>query len=255
VIQGPVLFFILILSRVGTFVAVMPLFGGRSAPQVVRVGLAMALAVFWFGSLAPPADIGKLIGPASPSWFLYGLVLAREALLGAMVGLLFSLFLAPARIAGEIITGQIGLAATTVLNPAGDNSAAPLTIIFETLAGILFLELDGHHIVLAVLHASFARYPLGGTLMPVPTDQLIAGVSSAESLGVLLAGPLALAMLLVTLVLALMARVAPQLNIYSVGFTLQAGVALVASFVLLPDLMRALALVFARVGEIVAGTG
>ncbi len=243
-----ILFFALVLARVGAFVAVMPLFAGQGTPKMVRAGLALALSVFWFGHLGPPADLARFHAAPLP-WLLFLLALGREALLGAVVGLLFSLFLAPVRIAGEFISQQIGLAQAGLLGGTFSTPAGPLTLVLETLAGLVFLELNGHHVVLAVLHASFARYPLGGTLLPAPGGAVVESVATAEALGVLLAGPLALAMFLVTLVLALLGRAAPQLNIYSVGFTVQSLVALGVALLLLPDLVHLMTAVLGRMSE------
>src|SRR5262249_36909401 len=175
--------------------------------RVVRAGLALTLSVFWLGSLAPPADLGVLTRPGVTAWLVLGLALGREAILGALMGVAFALLLAPARIAGEMVAQQIGLAQGQVLGPGADTAAGPLTLILETLAGLVFLEMDLHHVVLGILHVSFERFPLGGTLLPSPTGQLVDGVAMAESLGVLLAGPLALCLFLVTVILALMARI------------------------------------------------
>jgi flagellar biosynthetic protein FliR len=184
-------------------------------------------------------------------WLLFGMAMGREVLLGALVGLIFGLFLAPIHIAGEFITQQIGLAQATLVGGATSSAGGPLTIILETLGGMAFLALDGHHVILAVLHASFGRYPLGGTFMPVPAETAVEGVTTATSLGILLAGPLALALFLVTATLALMGRVAPQLNIYSVGFALQALVAILAGMLLIPDMVGFMTVIFGRIGELV----
>lgn len=246
-----VLFFALVLCRVGTFVAVMPLFSGRGTPRLVRAGLALCLAIFWMGCLVPPPELARLRSADDIPWLLFSLALGREMLLGAMVGLLFNLFLTPIHVAGEMITQQVGLAQAVVLGPAADTSAGPLTLTLETLAGFVFLELNGHHVVLAVLHVTFARYPLGGFFLPVPTGALVGAVNAAETYGVVLAGPLALVMFLLTIVLAILARAAPQLNIYSVGFTLQAFAGLLGGLLLTPDLVRLMVVVMERVAELI----
>ncbi len=244
-----VLFFSLVLARVGALVAVMPLFAGQGTPRLVRVGLALGLSIFWFGQIALTAEAAHIHASGQLGWGLLGLTLLREAVLGAVTGLLFSLFLAPLRIAGEFITQQIGLAPTGLLGASYNTPASPLTVILETLGGLVFLEMDGHHIVLGVLHASFGRYPLGGTLLPT-VPGAVGSVAAAEALGVMLAGPLALALFILTVALALMGRAVPQLNIYSVGFTLQSLVALGAALLLLPDLVRLIAAVLGRMGEL-----
>jgi flagellar biosynthetic protein FliR len=241
----------LVVARVGTAVAVMPLFGDRTTPRMIKAGVALALSLFWFSSLdtLPEPSVLEALGGAS--WATYALVVGREALLGAVLGFAFGLFLVPARVAGEFVTQQMGLALSNILGPASDRAAGPLTLILESLSGLLFLGLDLHHVFLATLHATFARYPLGGTAGSVPVAHLVAGAASAEEWGLLLGAPLGLALFLTVVALALLTRAAPQLNIYSVGFTLQAAVGVLAVFVLLPDMLTLLTAIFGRLSDFV----
>jgi flagellar biosynthetic protein FliR len=249
--QQQALFFALVLARVSAFVAVMPLFSTANVPRLVRAGLALSLSVFWFCQLAPPPETERMAQDGEVPWLLFSLAVGREVLLGSVVALLFAMFLTPVHVAGEFIGSQIGLAQTSLIGGASNAPASPLTILLESLAGMVFLAIDGHHVVLAILHASFARHPLGGTFMPVPAEAAVECVSTATSLGLLLGGPLALALFVLNVVLALMGRVAPQLNVYSVGFSLQAIVALAAAALLLPDLIAFMAIAFGRIGEMV----
>jgi flagellar biosynthetic protein FliR len=180
----------------------------------------------------------------------YSLALVREALIGASMGFAFGLFLLPARVAGEFITTQVGLNITPEQGPTGTDTAGPLTIVFETVAGLVFLLSDGHHVVLAALHASFAVFPLGGTNVP-EAGSSITGLAAAYEMGLLLAAPLAACLFLLAVTLAVMARAAPQLNIYSVGFTLQVLVVLFGGLFLLPEMILTLHAIVGRVGALV----
>lgn len=235
-ILAAVLLFGLVLARVAAFVAFMPLFGGRNVPRSVKAGFATALAGFWVGSV----DLGKLPVLSDPSlqavWLPFGLTLLREAFLGALLGYGFGLVLVPARVAGEFLTQQMGLAVATVLNPTAETPNGSIAQFFEALAILLFLGLDGHHLFLAALHSTFTLYPIGGPGTPLPVLQVIQGTALAEQWGLLLAAPLGACLFLTSIVLALMARAAPQLNIHSVGFTMQVIVALIATFLLLPEM-------------------
>lgn len=237
-------YFGLILTRIGTFVAVMPLFADR-APRLVRAGLAVALAVFYFTAVGPRWDAAA--STAKGTSLMFFLALGREALIGAAMGFAFSMFLLPAQIAGSFVSQQIGLA----LGPqaAGSSSPGSIGVAFEIIASLIFLELDGHHVVLAVLHASFAKFALGGTLMPQPVQPMLDGLARAHELGVLLGSPVALCLLMLTLTLAFMARVAPQLSINSIGFTLQAIVALVSVSFLVPEIVHVMVSMFGPTTE------
>ncbi len=241
----------LLLARVGAFVAVMPPFAAHT-PRSVRAAFALALAAFYLSAAAPTWD-GAFARAASDVHPLrYALALFRETLLGASMGFAFALFLLPARIAGEFITAQIGLNAAPGQSPAGPDGGGPLTSLFETAAGLVFLGVDGHHLVFVALHGSFGALPLGGMILP-DAAPMLDGLSAAYHTGLLLAGPLALCLFLLSVTLAIMTRAAPQLNIYSVGFTLQVFVMLLGGLFLLPELVRGLTAVAGHTGETLPG--
>ena len=235
----------LILARIGVFVAVMPPFANRT-PRTVRAAFAIALTAFYFGSSMPMWD-AEFIAAAKHEIhpLRYAIALVREALIGASMGLAFALFLLPARLAGEFVTAQIGLNAAPSASPSGPDGGGPITITLETLGGMLFLVADGHHVVLLALHSSFGTFPLGGTVLP-QVGPLLNGLSNSYDAGLLLAGPLALCLFLLSVCLAIMTRAAPQLNVYSIGFALQVIVALLGLLFLLPEIVRGLAFSIGR---------
>ena len=201
--------FSLILARVGTFIAVLPLFGGQNVPRTVKAGLAICLAVplfLTYGTVPSAALVARFQGAG---WLTYGLALGQEAILGAGLGYAFSLFLVPFRIAGEFIGQEMGLSTANQFDPTSNLPASPITELFETLGSILFLGMDGHHIFLAALYSTFARWPIGGLPMMPNMPNMVTGAAATQELGVLLALPVVLCLFLTTVVIALMARAAP----------------------------------------------
>lgn len=241
--------FSLILARVAAFVATLPLFGSRQVPRVVKAGLAFALACVWFGALGSAPAAGFDHTSAVALWLAYALAVGREALLGAVLGYGFGLFLLPARIAGEFIGQEMGLAMANQSDPTADNSATLLAQLFEIFGVLIFFGLDGHHVWLAALHATFARWPIGGPLPSLPVAPLVRGLAQAHEWGLLLAAPMALCMFVTSVLLALMARAAPQLNIMSVGFAFRIGVGLLAAIVFLPDMLMGMGGIFGHFSE------
>jgi flagellar biosynthetic protein FliR len=237
----------LILARVGAFAAVAPPFSTQ-APRLVRAGLAIALAAFYVGAASPGWDPAIAGRAAEIDPVMYGVALVREALIGAAMGYAFGLFLLPARIAGEFMTQQVGLNVAPQVGPTGTDPAGPLTHIFETVGALLFLVADAHHVALAVLHATFEKLPLGGSTVP-HAGPMLDGLASAYEMGLLLAGPLSLCLFLLAVTLAVMARAAPQLNVYSVGFSLQVMVVLLGGLFLMPEFVRTLHAIIARTGQ------
>lgn len=238
-IDALVLSFTLILARTGAFVAALPLLGGNTTPRTVKVGLAVALAVMYFlllgGSAIPPALAGK----ESVSWLVFGVVVGKEILLGAFLGYLMSLVLLPVQIAGDYLGQEMGLALAAQADPSSSNPSLVVSQIFQMLAGLLFFGMNGHHLFFAALHGTFLCFPLGGWSGVSAAAPMTAGLSAAHEWGLMLAAPVGALLFLSTIVLALITRAAPQMNLFSVGFGLRIGIGLFALFVLMPDFLKA----------------
>lgn len=231
--------FALTLARVATFVHVLPLLGGNYVPPTVKVGLSFLLAIFFFDVEAYALPDGAPLG-----WIALFMTLGREVLLGGILGFALSLFLAPARIAGEFLAQECGLTFASVLTASGEGSANPFAVFFELLASLLFFELDLHHVFLLTLQETFRFYPIGQPFH-LPSWDLIEAVGAAEEGGILLVTPLMLSLFLATVVLMLMTRAAPQLNLYSVGFPLRIMVCLIGLFLLIPQMLSGMVGLFA----------
>lgn len=240
----------LIIARVGAFVGIMPLFGARS-PRLVRLGLALALVAFYVGTVSPAwsPQLTRQVVDVHP--LVLAFAVAREILIGLAMGVAFGMFLLPARVAGEFITHQIGLNITPESSATSTESGSVISNVFEIVFGLVFLVADGHHIVLGVLHASFFSLPLGGSTIP-QAGSLVGGLSSAYEMGLVLAGPLTLCLMLLAVTLAIMARSAPQLSVYSIGFTLQILVLLIGGAFLIPEFVLTTHAIIDRTGAAIS---
>ena len=236
-IDAMVMIGVLTLTRVGTFLYFLPLLGGPNVPRTVKIGLSMALTVLFYGDAsAALAGADGLVHGGSVPWLVYGLAVGREIVLGSILGFALNLFLVPARIAGEFIAQESGLTFANVLSVTGSGSANPFTTLFEMLASVMVFALDLHHVFLQLLCETFRHYPIG-TAFRLPNWDLITAVSSVQEDGLVLAAPMAMCLILTTVVLMLLSRAAPQLNLFSVGFPMRVIVSLAATLLLLPELM------------------
>ncbi len=254
-IDALVMIWALTLARVGTFVYFLPLLGGPTVPRTVKIGLSMALAVLFYGDAAAAmVEAGGMTHAGSVSWLVFVLALGRELLLGGILGFALNLFLVPARIAGEFLAQESGMTFASVLTATGNGSASPFATLFEMLASVTFFTLDLHHVFLVVLQETFRHYPIG-TAFGLPSWNLVTAVSAAEEGGILLAAPMAMCLILTTVVLMLLSRAAPQLNLFSFGFPLRVIVSLAAVLLLLPELMGGIVGQFAWMIELLGMKG
>lgn len=238
--------FALTLARAGTFVFFLPIIGGRSSPNTVKVGLAFALAVFWFSvwGTQPSAEFIQLA--AAKHWLACTIAMGREAVLGALLGFLFSLLLVPSRIAGAYVAQEMGLTIATISDPVTRQPASVLTHLFEALAVLVFFGLDVHHMLLLAMNASFRLWAIGTSIPDSALLLAISGVSDAHRWGLMIAAPIGISMFLTTVVLLLLNRASPQFNLFSVGIVVRLAIGFGALLLFLPTVVASLHRFFAN---------
>jgi flagellar biosynthetic protein FliR len=187
-----------------------PVLGHASIPIQMRVALALILA-FAAASVAPasvPLD--------SPHALAYAL---RETLIGVSLGLLLQLVFAAAELAGDAIGLQMGLGFAFFVDPQNATQSPLVGSLLSTVAGLLFLALDIHLLVIGGLMESFRALPIDA---PLDAGLGLNAVSAAGAemfrLALSIALPALAALLLANLALGVLARAAPQLNLFAVGF-------------------------------------
>ncbi len=145
------------------------------------------------------------------------------------------LVFATLELAGELIGLQMGLSFAGFFSPATAQAQNAIASFLSLLALLMFLAIDGHLMVVHALAESFRVFPLHDvSAAPVSFDLLVRLAADMFSIALTLALPFLSVMLLVNIVLGVLARVAPQLNIFAVGFPMTIMVGLGVLFLLLP---------------------
>jgi flagellar biosynthetic protein FliR len=212
-----------VFARVAGLTLTAPLLGAREVPVQVRLLLAAAITVV----LAPSQWCAA---PAAFSGSLHYLVLlAIEALLGAALGWGVTILFHGMTIAGELIGQASGLSLAEVLDPGLEEGVPTLSRMLYLLALAVFLAIGGHRMVLAGLLDTFQAIPPGSGRLPGSLAEGIATLlAQSFSLGVRAAAPAVTAVLVATLVVGLMSRTVPQVNVLAMGLGLNAILALAA---------------------------
>ena len=226
--------FLMAAARLAGLLAIAPPFNHRMLPIPVRVGLGFALTGLAWSAVvaAPPLPSGSAIALA--------LGAAGELGVGLLLGFVARLITAAGTFAAEIISMQMGFGFASVIDPTHGYQVTVLTQLFDMLVLLLFLMLDGHHLVVAAAVESFRVVPLGGFMFgPGLMESVFPLVPRIFTLGLALAGPTLGALFIANLILVLMARSIPQINILLVGFPLMITVGLLVLLLNL-DLMGSL---------------
>ena len=208
----------------------LPILGTRSVPTRVRIGLAAFIALAAQPSL-PPAAVVALDSP------LAMLLVVQQVVIGLSLGFAVRLVFAAVEFAGELIGLQMGLNFAGFFDPLSAATATASSRFFGTTVAWLFIVANGHLLVIAALVQSFQAFPVGlepfSFLHQVQPQRWGAEIFST---GLWIALPLVTMLLFVNLVLGAISRVAPQINIFAIGFPVTLGVGLLGLLLTMPAL-------------------
>lgn len=216
------------MVRIGAAFVAAPVFGAISVPVTVRVILSAAVGVLIMGSMpiAAPAQVFAL------TTFLS---IAAEALVGLALGFILQIAFAAPLIASEVIGGSMGLGFATMMDPQRGASSPALGNFLSILLTLLFLSVDGHLILVDLIARSYELLPPGAAWLGANALRNIAMFGGYAFLaGFLLALPVGFLLLCLNIVVGMLSRSAPALNLFAVGLPASLFLGVVALFVAMP---------------------
>ncbi|MEW6658399.1 MAG: flagellar biosynthetic protein FliR [Thermodesulfobacteriota bacterium] len=215
--------FFLVVIRVGCILFFLPLWDSRLIPMQIRVYSILVI------SLALTPVVAGSLPPFPETWLAaVGLVL-RELLLGLSLGLVVRFLFAAIQMAGDLLGIQMGFGMVNLIDP---NSGVRTTVMGDILllvATVLFLAVDGHHLLLMILARSFGEVPVGGpALLPASLFSLLVPMGNLMyQLAVKLVAPCLLVLFLTQIGMGLVARTVPQVQVMIIAFPLTIALGLI----------------------------
>ncbi len=221
--------FVLVLTRMSAFFLVVPVFSWKTIPVRIKVAIVLLLSVFF--SMAVPSAVNSEQTSSLESILL----ISNEAIYGFALGLIVVLIFSSVKLSGRIIERQMGLAMAQTLDPMTGERVQPLGVLIELIFILLFLSANGHHLFLLIMSRSYETFP-AGSIPTVPL--LVGGTIKASSIMLVaclrLAAPMLAAFLLLLVVLAVFARIMPDMNILFISMPLRVGLGLLMMGMFLP---------------------
>ena len=217
--------FAMLLLRPGMVIALTPGLGGLHVPAHVRVGLIVLVAIGLMPSVGMPRGVAELS---------VGVLIAREMAIGLCLGFAVRALVAGAEFAGHLSGQQIGFSYGATIDPQSGVRNNMLSTLYGLLATLAFLAINGHHMVLRALTASYAALPMGaGSLQPSVVASVRDILGLVFVVAFRLAAPVIVVLLVLELVVGLISRAAPSLGFMVIGYPLRllAGLALLAALV------------------------
>ncbi|TAN49207.1 MAG: flagellar biosynthetic protein FliR [Methylococcaceae bacterium] len=221
------------LLRVGSVFVSLPVFSSHGVPIRVRLIVAVITALV----LAPVLPQPPAIELFSPEGFF---TVAQEVFIGLLAGYVLQLVYATLAFSGQIIALSMGLGFASLLDPQTGVQVPVVAQIYLIFTTFTFLGADGHLLLIHMLADSFHSLPIGGGIGLPAIQALIAWTGLVFSTGLLIALPIVIVLLIVTLGLGVATRSAPQLNIFSVGFPISLGIGLFLMWLTVPDAVHSI---------------
>jgi flagellar biosynthesis protein FliR len=216
---GQIEVFLLILIRCLTFFSLGPLLADKKIPNQIKVLLALASTF----ALYPTVSTQNWV--VEKSLLGFGLLIGREVMLGAALGIAASLVFVGVRMAGNLLGIQMGFSIVNVFDPNTASEVSLIGQIQELLAVFLFLLVDGHHFLLRALSFSLERVPPGGGLSASVLAGALLPMAGTMFVTTLQVGaPVLGALFLTDAALGFVARAVPQMNVFIVGIPVKIGV-------------------------------
>ena len=221
----------------------LPVLGTRSVPTRVRIGLAAFIAL----AAQPSLPLSPEVALDSP---LAMMLVVQQLVVGLSLGFAVRLVFAAVEFAGELIGLQMGLNFAGFFDPLSAATATASSRFFGTTVAWLFIVANGHLLVVAALVQSFSAFPVApepfAFLHQVQPQRWGAEIFST---GLWIALPLVTMLLFVNFVLGAISRVAPQINIFAIGFPVTLGVGLLGLLLTLPALSTPFTMTLERLLE------
>ncbi|WP_119967482.1 flagellar biosynthetic protein FliR [Simplicispira lacusdiani] len=214
--------------RILAVFSVAPLFSMRAIPMRAKIGLA------FFVALCAQAVLGEQPVISVNGREALGAV-AQQVVVGLSIGFAVRLVFAAVELAGEVIGLQMGLNFASFFDPTSNAQMSAVARFFGNLSMLLFVVINGHLMVLMAVVKSFDSFPVDGHFMQALGQMRLHEMGAALfSSALWIALPMIALLLFVNLTLGIISRVAPQMNIYAVGFPVTLTVGLLGIAATLP---------------------
>lgn len=229
--------FLLILFRCTGFFMLTPIFGRKEIPALGRIGIASLVSYFAY-NIVPDIDFGGQI--------LNLLILVlKEITVGISMGYITLLMFSSLYLAGEVIDMEMGFGIVNVIDPQSNTQVPLMGNFYYILTLIIFLTVNGHHVLISAIFKSYDVIPLGKAVFGESFfNAITTSFRDMFIIGAKVSLPIVAIIFVTDFALGIIARTVPQINIFLVGLPIKIFVGIAGLIVILPMYLIALDVIF-----------
>ena len=208
--------YLLVLLRISIFLFMLPVFSSTVFPDRLKMGFALVVSLLLYSVVE--IDLSRFPMDVVST----GLLILAEAMIGVTLGLCMRMFFAAVQLAGQIIGFQMGYAMINVLDPQTGANVSIMDQFGYWVCIVVFLLLNGHHIIFLAAVDSFKIVPVGFFMMhgALPAKVIEIG-AQLFLLSVKIGAPVIVSLAFVSVAFGLVAKFSPQMNVMIVAFPIQ----------------------------------
>lgn len=218
-------YFLLIMVRISCFVSVAPFYGMTNTPARVKIGFSTLVSILLYGILPHPAlEYTDVIG--------YATIVVREGITGLLIGFAANICNSIILLSGNIIDMNIGLSMATEYDPVTQTNSPITGNFYNNLLLLLLIVTDMHHYMLRAIADSYQVIAIGGTIFRWDSlmTSMVTFMTHSMVIGFRIALPVFACTMILNCILGIMSKVAPQMNMFSVGMQLKVLLGFVVMF-------------------------
>lgn len=221
--------FLYVFARLSAAIVAAPFFGARGVPPQVKIGLALLLSLVVLPLQHAPTST------TAPNLLVFATVLGSEVLVGLALGVGVMLVISALEMGAALVGVQIGYSIGSVIDPLTGAQSGAIEQFYRLVATLVFFVVNGHHLVISSLVLSFQVVPPGSAdLTLIAGERSIPFFASLFVIALRVALPVIVALLLADLVLGMLGRAVPQLNVLVVGMPVKIGAGLFVTALSVP---------------------
>ncbi len=242
---GDLEIFLLVLVRITCFVYVCPFWGGNQTPNLVKVGFSIILSILIYGAVPYSApDYNTIAG--------YTVIVLKEAMAGFLIGYAVQLSVLIVNFAGTVIDMQIGLSMVNLFDPSTNQQTTITGTLYSQVLTVMLILSGMYHFILKALADSFKLIPIN--TITIHPDRMLEAVTAFLRdyivIGFRIALPIFIITFVTNVILGILAKVSPQMNMFSVGIQIKIVVGLTVMFITVSMLGDASNFIYINIKEL-----
>ena len=232
--------FMAVFVRIMGLFIILPVLSGQSIPLSARIILALGIAILAF--------VGNIVTlpPYDPTLLGFALMIMQEFMVGLIIGLVVMMVFSMFHFVGQMIDFQMGFGMVTVFDPFAQQQTPITGNLYFLIVSLFFVMTGALRYVLGIFFQSFELIGLGQAHVlgnVALADQVVYIIVGYFHLGLRIALPIVGTILIVDVVLGILVKAVPQMNVFVVGLPIKVSLGLIIIFLTMPFLADAFGMI------------